>query len=103
MRDLPPISFVAIRFLIATAVLFAVSLGRVRLLPLRRSDYATLAFTGILMFGLMAYRLLPVSDLPNVDFPTITVTTLQPGQYSALVRGKPEGTGIGVVQVYFLQ
>src|SRR6266576_3784080 len=26
---------------------------------------------GILMFGLMAYRLLPVSDLPNVDFPTI--------------------------------
>jgi drug/metabolite transporter (DMT)-like permease len=52
LRDLPPISFVAIRFLIATAVLLAVSLGRVRLLPLRRSDYATLAFTGILMFGL---------------------------------------------------
>src|ERR1700704_2407311 len=52
LRDLPPISFVAIRFLIAIAVLVAVSLGRVRLLPLRRSDYATLAFTGILMFGL---------------------------------------------------
>jgi drug/metabolite transporter (DMT)-like permease len=52
LRDLPPISFVAIRFLIATAVLLAVSLGRVRLLPLRRSDYATLAFTGILMFAL---------------------------------------------------
>src|ERR1700737_2421371 len=52
LRDLPPISFVAIRFLIAITVLFAVSLGRVRLLPLLRSDYATLAFTGILMFGL---------------------------------------------------
>src|SRR3981081_2418283 len=52
LRDLPPISFVAIRFLIAIAVLVAVSLGRVRLLPLRRSDYGVLAFTGILMFAL---------------------------------------------------
>ncbi|MEY2565111.1 MAG: hypothetical protein QOH88_3304 [Verrucomicrobiota bacterium] len=31
------------------------------------------------------------------------VVTLQPGQYTAQVRGKPETTGIGVVQVYFLQ
>jgi drug/metabolite transporter (DMT)-like permease len=52
LRDLPPVSFVAIRFLIATAILLAVSLGRSRLLPRRRSDYAVLAFTGILMFGL---------------------------------------------------
>src|ERR1700738_2346423 len=52
LRDLPPISFVGIRFLIAIAVLIAVSLGRVRLLPLRRSDYGVLAFTGILMFAL---------------------------------------------------
>jgi drug/metabolite transporter (DMT)-like permease len=52
LRDLPPISFVGIRFLIAILVLLAVSLGRVRLLPLRGSDYAVLAFTGILMFGL---------------------------------------------------
>jgi len=51
LRDLPPISFVAIRFVIAAAVLLVVSIGRVRLLPLRRSDYATLAFTGVLMFG----------------------------------------------------
>jgi len=29
---------------------------------------------GILFFGLMAYRLLPVSDLPNVDYPTISVS-----------------------------
>ena len=31
------------------------------------------------------------------------VATLPPGQYSALVRGKPEATGTGVVEVYFLQ
>src|SRR5579864_5050049 len=51
LRDLPPISFVAIRFVIAAAILLVVSIGRVRLTPLRRADYATLAFTGILMFG----------------------------------------------------
>src|SRR5436189_5856586 len=34
---------------------------------------------GILMFGIMAYRLLPVSDLPNVDFPTISVSAGLPG------------------------
>jgi hypothetical protein len=30
------------------------------------------------------------------------VTTLPPGQYTAQIRGKPETTGIGVVEVYFL-
>src|SRR5439155_20821733 len=52
LRDLPPISFVAIRFIVAIAVLVAVSIGRVRLLPLHRSDYLLLCFTGLLMFGL---------------------------------------------------
>src|SRR5207253_7527253 len=52
LRDLPPISFVAIRFLIAIIVLTAVSAGRVRLLPLLRADYVALAFTGILMFAI---------------------------------------------------
>src|SRR5438045_2259113 len=52
LRDLPPISFVAIRFVIAIAVLLVVSVGRVALLPLRRSDYLLLCFTGLLMFGL---------------------------------------------------
>ena len=33
----------------------------------------------ILIFGLFAYRLLPVNDLPNVDFPTIQVTANLPG------------------------
>ena len=33
LRDLPPLSFVAIRFLIALLVLIAISVGRTRLLP----------------------------------------------------------------------
>lgn len=52
LRDLPPLSFVAIRFVIAAAILIAVSVGRVRLLPQTRADYWTLAVTGVLMFGL---------------------------------------------------
>src|SRR5678815_1331668 len=38
-----------------------------------------LVMTGILIFGLAAYRLLPVSTLPQVDFPTIQVTAELPG------------------------
>ena len=33
----------------------------------------------ILVFGVISYKLLPVSDLPNVDFPTILVTASLPG------------------------
>src|SRR5205809_4239650 len=62
LRDLSPISFVAIRFLIAIAVLIAVSIGRSRLLPLRRNDYAVLAITGILMFA-VNYTLLFWAEL----------------------------------------
>jgi CSLREA domain-containing protein len=40
---------------------------------------------------------------PTNDLEAAVVINLQPGQYSALVRGKPEMTGTGVVQVYFLQ
>ena len=50
LQDLPPISFVAIRFLIAISVLVAVSVSRFALFPLRRTDYGLLAFTGLLMF-----------------------------------------------------
>jgi CSLREA domain-containing protein len=39
---------------------------------------------------------------PTNDLEAAVLTTLPPGQYSALVRGKPESTGTGVVQVYFL-
>src|SRR5438874_7075488 len=62
LRDLPPISFVAIRFLIAIIVLVAVSIGRTRLLPRRRSDYTVLAITGILMFA-VNYTLLFWAEL----------------------------------------
>lgn len=46
---------------------------------IRRPVMTTLVTIGILVFGLMSYRLLPVSDLPNVDFPTIQVTANLPG------------------------
>src|ERR1039458_9218283 len=39
----------------------------------------TLVMVAILVFGLVTYRQLPVSDLPNVDFSTITVTAVLPG------------------------
>jgi drug/metabolite transporter (DMT)-like permease len=52
LRDLPPISYVGIRFLIAFVVLIAVSIGRTHLLPKRRSDYAVLLLTGLLMFAI---------------------------------------------------
>lgn len=62
LRDLPPISFVAIRFAIAVAVLLAISVGRVRLLPLRRGDLKLLAYTGVLMFA-VNYALLFWAEL----------------------------------------
>ncbi len=46
---------------------------------IRRPVLTTLLMAAILLFGIMAYRLLPVSDLPNVDFPTIQVTASLPG------------------------
>jgi HAE1 family hydrophobic/amphiphilic exporter-1 len=46
---------------------------------IRRPIMTTLVMLSILVFGLSAYRLLPVSDLPNVDFPTIQVTASLPG------------------------
>jgi len=45
----------------------------------RRPVMTVLVMAGILIFGLSAYRLLPVSTLPNVDFPTIQVTAELPG------------------------
>jgi HAE1 family hydrophobic/amphiphilic exporter-1 len=39
----------------------------------------TLVMLAFVIFGIFAYRLLPVAALPRVDFPTITVTALLPG------------------------
>jgi HAE1 family hydrophobic/amphiphilic exporter-1 len=46
---------------------------------IRRPVMTWLIMAGILVFGVFAYRLLPVSDLPNVDFPTIQVAASLPG------------------------
>jgi HAE1 family hydrophobic/amphiphilic exporter-1 len=46
---------------------------------IRRPVMTTLVMVAILLFGVMAYRQLPVSDLPNVDFPTIQVNASLPG------------------------
>jgi HAE1 family hydrophobic/amphiphilic exporter-1 len=46
---------------------------------IRRPIMTTLVMMAILVFGIAAYRLLPVSDLPNVDFPTIQVSAGLPG------------------------
>src|SRR5205807_1862257 len=44
-----------------------------------RPIMTTLVMAAILVFGIFAYQLLPVSDLPNVDFPTILVSASLPG------------------------
>jgi HAE1 family hydrophobic/amphiphilic exporter-1 len=46
---------------------------------IRRPVMTTLVMAGILLFGVMGYRMLPVSELPNVDFPTVLVTANLPG------------------------
>src|ERR1043166_9142830 len=48
-------------------------------LCIRRPVMTTLLTGALCVFGVMAYRLLPVSDLPNIDFPTIQVTATLPG------------------------
>ncbi|HVO88994.1 MAG TPA: efflux RND transporter permease subunit [Casimicrobiaceae bacterium] len=45
----------------------------------RRPVMTALVMIGILVFGIVSYRLLPVNALPNVDFPTIQVTANLPG------------------------
>ncbi len=40
---------------------------------------------------------------PTNDLESALFATIQPGQYTAQVRGKNETAGIGVAQVYFLQ
>jgi HAE1 family hydrophobic/amphiphilic exporter-1 len=46
---------------------------------IKRPIMTTLVMAAILIFGVFAYQLLPVSDLPNVDFPTILVSASVPG------------------------
>jgi HAE1 family hydrophobic/amphiphilic exporter-1 len=46
---------------------------------IRRPIMTTLVMAAVLIFGLMSYRLLPISDLPSVDYPTIQVSAARPG------------------------
>jgi HAE1 family hydrophobic/amphiphilic exporter-1 len=46
---------------------------------IRRPIATSLLMLAIAMFGVIAYRALPVSDLPQVDYPTIQVNAGLPG------------------------
>lgn len=46
---------------------------------IRRPIATSLLMVAIAMFGVLAYRVLPVSDLPQVDYPTINVNASLPG------------------------
>jgi len=46
---------------------------------IHRPVMTTLVMAGVVVFGIMGYRALPVSDLPNVDFPAISVSAQLPG------------------------
>jgi HAE1 family hydrophobic/amphiphilic exporter-1 len=46
---------------------------------IRKPIATSLLMLAIALFGVLAYRALPVSDLPNVDFPTLTVSASLPG------------------------
>jgi hydrophobic/amphiphilic exporter-1 (mainly G- bacteria), HAE1 family len=46
---------------------------------IRRPVATTLIMIGVLLFGIVGYMNLPVSDLPNVDYPTISVNAALPG------------------------
>jgi HAE1 family hydrophobic/amphiphilic exporter-1 len=46
---------------------------------IRRPIATSLLMAAIALFGVIAYRALPVSDLPQVDYPTLTVSASLPG------------------------
>ena len=46
---------------------------------IRRPVLTTLMTASLIVFGVFAYRLLPVAALPAVDFPTIQITATLPG------------------------
>ncbi|HPT25755.1 MAG TPA: efflux RND transporter permease subunit, partial [Bryobacteraceae bacterium] len=46
---------------------------------IQRPVATTLLMVGILVFGIIGYRTLPVSDLPPIEYPTISVSASVPG------------------------
>ena len=59
-------------------------------LCIRRPVMTTLMTASFIVFGVFAYRLLPVAALPAVDFPTIQITAhaagRQPGDHGGVGR-----------------
>lgn len=51
LRDLPPLSFAAIRFLIAAFVLLAIAIAQRTGLPRKRRDWMLISVTGVLSFA----------------------------------------------------
>ncbi|MEI9952828.1 MAG: efflux RND transporter permease subunit [Pseudomonadota bacterium] len=52
---------------------------------IRRPVATTLLTIAVLIAGLAAFRVLPVSPLPQVDFPTISVSASQPGSSAEIM------------------
>ncbi|OGT98846.1 MAG: acriflavine resistance protein B [Geobacteraceae bacterium GWC2_48_7] len=46
---------------------------------IKRPIMTSLVMLAVMIFGIFAYRLLPVNDLPNIDYPTIQVRSELPG------------------------
>ncbi|GAB4482876.1 MAG: efflux RND transporter permease subunit [Thermodesulfovibrionales bacterium] len=46
---------------------------------IKRPIMTSLVMIAVMIFGIFAYRALPVNDLPSIDFPTIQVTANLPG------------------------
>jgi HAE1 family hydrophobic/amphiphilic exporter-1 len=46
---------------------------------IRRPIMTSLVMMAVMIFGVFAYRILPVNDLPNIDFPSIQVNASLPG------------------------
>src|SRR5438093_735971 len=46
---------------------------------IKRPVMTVLVMMGILLFGIVGYRGLPVSDLPTIDYPTLQVQAQLPG------------------------
>jgi hydrophobic/amphiphilic exporter-1 (mainly G- bacteria), HAE1 family len=46
---------------------------------IKRPVMTSLIMLAVVVFGLFAYRLLPVNDLPSIDYPTIQVSSTLPG------------------------
>jgi multidrug efflux pump subunit AcrB len=46
---------------------------------IHRPIATSLLMIGLLLCGLLSYRLMPVAALPNVDYPTISISAQLPG------------------------